>query len=90
MILMNYQKDYSSLYGIDLWQHEYEDGSSLEDYVKDLTASQLAEVYTLDIIAEEQELTLSEGRDGADRGRSERICGRAVGSGAGISGRRRG
>lgn len=60
VILMNYQKDYSSLYGIDLWQHEYEDGSSLEDYVKDLTASQLAEVYTLDIIAEEQELTLSE------------------------------
>lgn len=60
VILMNYQKDYSSLYGIDMWSGEYENGSSLEDYVKDLTVSQLAQVYTLDIIAGEQELVLSE------------------------------
>lgn len=60
VILMNYQKDYSSLYGIDMWSGEYEDGNSLEDYVKDLTVSQLAQVYTLDIIAGEQELVLSE------------------------------
>ena len=60
IILLNYQKDYSSLYGIDMWSGEYEDGNSLEDYVKDLTVSQLAEVYTLDIIAGEQEIALSE------------------------------
>lgn len=60
VILLNYQKDYSSLYGIDMWSNEYEDGNSLEDYVKDLTISQLAEVYTLDIIAQEQEVTLTE------------------------------
>lgn len=60
IILLNYQKDYSSLYGIDMWSGEYGDGNSLEDYVKDLTVSQLAEVYTLDIIAGEQEIALSE------------------------------
>ncbi len=60
IILMSYQKDYSSFYGIDMWSGEYEDGNSLEDYVKELAISQLAQVYTLDIIAGEQEFVLSE------------------------------
>ncbi|MCD8365505.1 MAG: peptidyl-prolyl cis-trans isomerase [Clostridiales bacterium] len=60
MILLQYQKEYASLYGIDLWDHDYGDSASLEQYVKDLTASRLAEVYTLDIIASEQEVELSE------------------------------
>lgn len=60
IILLNFQKEYSSLYGIDMWSHDYSEEGSLEDYVKDLTVSQLAEVYTLDVIADEQELTLSE------------------------------
>lgn len=60
VILLNYQKEYGNIYGIDMWAHDYGDGQSLEDYVKDLTLAQLAQVYTLDVIAGEQEVTLSE------------------------------
>lgn len=60
VILLNYQKEYGNIYGIDMWEHDYGEGQSLEDYVKDLTLAQLAQVYTLDVIAEEQEVTLSE------------------------------
>ena len=60
MILMNYQKEYSNLYGIDMWEHDYGQEQSLEDYIKDLTLAQMAQVYTLDIIASEKEVTLSE------------------------------
>lgn len=60
VILMNYQKEYSNLYGIDMWKHDYGQEQSLEDYIKDLTLAQMAQVYTLDIIASEKEVTLSE------------------------------
>ncbi|MCD7980922.1 MAG: peptidyl-prolyl cis-trans isomerase [Clostridiales bacterium] len=60
ILLLQYQKEYASLYGIDLWAHDYGDGDSLEEYVRDLTVSRLAEVYTLDAIAGEQELALTE------------------------------
>jgi len=61
MILLQYQKEYATLYGVNLWDHDYGEEESLENYVKDLTVSQLAEVYTLDVIAAEQEVALSEG-----------------------------
>lgn len=60
VILMNYQKEYSNLYGIDMWAHDYGDGQSLEEYIKDLTLAQMAQVYTLDVIAKEQEVSLTE------------------------------
>ena len=60
VILMNYQKEYSNLYGIDMWEHDYGQEQSLEDYIKDLTLAQMAQVYTLDVIASEKEVTLSE------------------------------
>lgn len=59
-ILMNYQKEYSNLYGIDMWEHDYGQEQSLEDYIKDLTLAQMAQVYTLDVIASEKGVTLSE------------------------------
>ncbi|WP_294782710.1 peptidyl-prolyl cis-trans isomerase [uncultured Eubacterium sp.] len=59
-ILMNYQKEYSNLYGIDMWEHDYGQEQSLEEYIKDLTLAQMAQVYTLDVIASEKEVTLSE------------------------------
>ena len=34
VILMNYQKEYSNLYGIDMWEHDYGQEQSLEDYIK--------------------------------------------------------
>ena len=59
-ILMNYQKEYSNLYGIDMWEHDYGQEQSLEEYIKNLTLAQMAQVYTLDVIASEKEVTLSE------------------------------
>lgn len=43
-----------------MWEHDYGQEQSLEDYIKDLTLAQMAQVYTLDIIASEKEVTLSE------------------------------
>ena len=60
ILLLNYQKEYANIYGIDMWAHDYGEGQSLEDYVKDLTLAQLAQVYTLDVIADAREVTLSE------------------------------
>ena len=72
VILMNYQKEYSNLYGIDMWEHDYGQEQSLEDYIKDLTLAQMAQVYTLDIIASEKEVTEAaktylDGLDDAER-----------------------
>ena len=75
VILMNYQKEYSNLYGIDMWEHDYGQEQSLEDYIKDLTLAQMAQVYTLDIIASEKEVkkvteaakTYLDGLDDAER-----------------------
>ena len=60
VILMNYQKEYSNLYGIDMWKHDYGQEQSLEEYIKDLTLAQMAQVYTLDVIASEKGVDLSE------------------------------
>ncbi len=60
IILLQYQKEYASLYGIDLWSHDFGDADSLEDYIRDLTISRLAEIYTLDAIAAEQEVALTD------------------------------
>ncbi len=60
VILMNYQKEYSNLYGIDMWEHDYGQEQSLEEYIKDLTLAQMAQVYTLDVITSEKNVTLSE------------------------------
>ena len=60
VILMNYQKEYSNLYGIDMWEHDYGQEQSLEEYIKNLTLAQMAQVYTLDVIASEKGVTLSE------------------------------
>ncbi len=60
IILLQYQKEYASVYGIDLWSSSGEAREDLEAYVKNLTVSQLAEVYTLTVIAGEQEVELTD------------------------------
>lgn len=60
IILLQYQKEYSSFYGINLWEDDADGTESLEAYVKDMTVSQLAEIYTLYVIAGEREMELSE------------------------------
>ena len=57
--LANYQNIYGTAYTIDLWQHDFGDASLL-DYVKDITLEELTRVYTMDLLAQSQEVTLSE------------------------------
>lgn len=59
ILLMNYQKEYSSSYGFDLWNYDEKNGQKMESYLKELTLTQLAEIYTLDLAADAQKVTLS-------------------------------
>ena len=60
ILLVNYQNQYRDVYGVDLWKATGEDNQELEAYIKDLTISQLAEIYMLAHIGQDQELELSE------------------------------
>ena len=57
--LCNYANLYGTAYTIDLWQHDFGE-YSLEDYVKDITLSELTRVYCMDLLAESREMSLSE------------------------------
>ena len=59
VFLANYQNIYGTAYGVDLWGHDF-GGSSLEQYVKDLTVSQMAQMMSMDLLAKEQEISLTE------------------------------
>ena len=58
VFLTNYQNLYGTVYGVNLWEHDFGD-NSLEQYVKDLTISQLAQIMRMDFLAEQQEISLS-------------------------------
>lgn len=63
LYLCNYQNIYGYTYGINLWDYDFsqmEEGCSLEDYVKDVTLSELANIMCMEQLAEQQELTLTE------------------------------
>lgn len=63
LYLCNYQNLYGKVYGIDLWEYDYSkrgEGETLEDYVKDVTLSELANVMCMEQLAKQQELILSE------------------------------
>lgn len=57
--LTNYQNIYGTAYTIDLWQHDFGD-DSLTEYVKNITLEELTRVYCMDLLAEAQEMALSE------------------------------
>lgn len=57
--LVNYQNIYGAAYGINLWEGDYGE-NSLEKYVKDVTISELSQIICMDMLAEEQEITLTE------------------------------
>lgn len=59
VFLTNYQNIYGTVYGVNLWEHDFEE-NSLEQYVKDLTISQLAQIISMDFLAQEQEISLTE------------------------------
>lgn len=57
--LANYQNLYGTAYNIDLWQHDFGD-ASLTNYVKDVTLEELTRVYSMNLLAEVDGITLSE------------------------------
>lgn len=63
LYLCNYQNIYGYEYGVNLWEYDYskmDSDASLEDYVKDVTLSELANVMCMEQLAKQQELTLTE------------------------------
>lgn len=63
LYLCNYQNIYGYEYGLNLWDYDYskvKEGSTLEDYVKDVTLAELANIMCMEQLAESQELTLTE------------------------------
>ena len=57
--LINYQNLYGTAYGVDLWENE-SCSDSLEEYVKNLTVSELSRVICMDFLAKEKNITLTE------------------------------
>ncbi len=60
LLLLQYQKENTSLYGVDLWSEEAGATEALTAYLKDLALSELAQIYTLSLLAEEWEVSLTE------------------------------
>lgn len=63
MYLCNYQNLYGNEFGIDLWNHDFGEHVpevSLDEYVKDVTLAQLANIMCMNMLAEDRELVLSE------------------------------
>lgn len=57
--LANYQNIYGTAYGVNLWEHDFGD-DSLTDYIKSVTIEELTQIVSMNSIAEEQEIALSE------------------------------
>ncbi len=60
VIILQYQKNYSSLYGMDFWSSGQVDRNALEEYIKNSAVSQLARVYSLDTAGEGLGISLTE------------------------------
>lgn len=59
VFLANYRNIYATMYGVDLWKHKFKN-NELENYIKELTVSQLAQIMAMDFLAQEKEISLSE------------------------------
>lgn len=57
--LTNYQNIYGTAYGVDLWKHDFGD-DSFAQYIKSVTLDELTRVYCMDLMAESQEVELTE------------------------------
>ena len=57
--VMDYQRQYESVYGVEMWEHDF-GGITLEEYVKNIIVSQLAAMKAVTLLAEEYEVTLTE------------------------------
>ena len=57
--LVNYQNLYGTVAGVDLWQQESQEGM-LEDYIKNLTMAQLTKILSMDSLARNREIALTD------------------------------
>lgn len=57
--LMNQKNQYEEVYGIEMWEHMFGD-TTMEEYLKNQVVSELAQVKSMVLLAEEQKITLSE------------------------------
>ncbi len=57
--LCNYQNIYGSVYGLNLWDQS-SSKKQLEQYVKEMTVSELARITCMDQLAEKQDISLNE------------------------------
>ena len=57
--VMDYQRQYESVYGVEMWEHDF-GGITLEEYVKNIIVSQLAAMKAVTLLAKEYEVTLTE------------------------------
>lgn len=55
LYLCNYKNLYGNPFGIDLWEQE---DASLENYVKDVAVSQLSKIFCMDLLAQQQGISL--------------------------------
>ena len=63
LFLCNYQNIYGYTYGVDLWEYDFsqlDPDCSLEEYVKDVTLSELTNIMCMEQLAKQQEITLTE------------------------------
>ncbi len=59
LYLCNYKNLYGKAYGLDLWEYDF-DGEDLRQYVKDVTIFELSKIVCMDLLAEQQNIRLSE------------------------------
>lgn len=57
--LANYQNIYGKSYGIDLWQQKFKQ-KELERYIKEIALSEMARIACMELLAKNQEITLTE------------------------------
>lgn len=60
--VMDYQRQYESVYGVEMWEHDF-GGITLEDYVKNIIVSQLAAMKAVTLLAKEYEIELTEAEE---------------------------
>lgn len=62
LVLANYKNLYEEIYGDDVWNQKHGD-STMEDYVKELTISELAKMKVIVQLANKDKVTLSEAEE---------------------------
>ena len=62
--VMDYQQQYESVYGVEMWEHDF-GGVTLEEYVKDTIIAKLASVKAVTLLAGEYEVELDDDEEAA-------------------------